>query len=1828
MVIVGVCQVGSLVGSGLVIVNDNGKHIMKRIIVVFGVVCMSIGLIHGQGCDPAPSGLVGWWKGGGDASDSVGGNNGVLVNGNYTDGMVGQAFAFDPENYPNGTYSGVQIPDSPAYVLTNALTIEGWIHPRGNSFLIFWRGDNRIGFDPYYLSFDGNNYLHLTITAADNSSDEVGVTVGYGSWIHVAATFDSVNGNLSIYTNGVLASQKGTLVRPFGQLIAEDHPGIGIGNLNDGQNSFCFYGDIDEIGLYSRALSSNEIAAIYNAGSAGKCVTPVAPVITAQPTNQTVLLGGTANISVAATGTAPLSYQWSCNTTNIVGATNATLTFSSVQLTNAGNYSVTITNIAGSTNSDAATLTVNVLVCTPAPSGLVAWWRAEGNASDSIGTNNGALIGGVTYTNGEVGQGFKLDNVNTSTSYIRLPASPSLNIGTSGGFTIESWVKPNAQTLHGGAPIIEWDSASTDGLQFWVDLSANIKDTSGNAHNLVASGLLNTNSLQHVALTYDKSSGQAVMYYNGAAVTTVNFGNITPQTTYPVNIGRRTGQPIGNGSNYGGLIDELSLYTRALSSNEIAAIYNAGSAGKCYTPVAPVITAQPTNQTVLVGGTAAFSVTATGTAPLNYQWAINGTNITGASSATLTLNNVQLTNAGNYSVTITNSVGSTNSVAATLTVNVPVCTPAPSGLVGWWPAEGNANDIVGGNNGMLVSGAGYTNGEVGQAFSFNNSGTQAVDIPLSPSLNITNQVTIEFWMKAAPGNSMNSFQGLVTSDNYFISIDVGNPNLGGYGVDFAINDSGTFYQAANANGGGAHVSAGVWHHIAGTYDGTKLQLYVDGQPWGNPLLHTGAISPLVLPGEFISIGSEDGRASCGCTGRHFWGLIDEASIYNRALSASEIAAIYNAGSAGKCFTPVAPAITAQPTNQTVLVGGTAAISVAATGTAPLSYQWSRNGANIIGATNTTLTLSNVQLTNAGNYSVTITNIAGSTNSVAATLTVNVPVCTPAPSGLVSWWPAEGNANDVIGGNNGTLVGGAGFATGEVGQAFSFNGTSGYVSIPDSPSLDSFTNSVTIELWLKVNRLTTNPDWVWIVTKGNSSWELQCTVYAKTVTFNASGTSNTSLNGNRNINDGQWHHVAGVYDGTNMFIYVDGTLDASQPSTGLIAQNSYPVEFGQNAEAPRAIFNGSMDEVSLYHRALSASEIAAIYNAGIAGKCFTPVAPVITAQPTNQTVLVGGTGALSVAATGTGPLSYQWAFNGTNIDGATVATLNLGNVQLAQAGNYSVLVSNIVGSTNSIAATLAVVLPPVITQQPQSQSVASYNSASFTVAATGSGSLTYQWRKSGTNLVDGGNVSGSATTNLNLASVSLNDAGSYYVVVSNPYATTNSAVAVLTVPQTGMLLGSASAMSGNTVVVPVLMNALGVENTFQTSVGYDPTTLVLQGVQLGNATAGAYFVEVDTKTNSGLVGFVIFLNEGTAMPAGTNEQVALLTFQAQPVTSNTNISLFFTNNPVDQETYDNSIHLLPVVYSNGIVTLLPAEYAADVYPRTNGDSKVNTADWLEMGRMVAGLDVPTSSDEMLRADCAPRNAPDGLLTVADWVQAGRYALKLDPLTLVTLTPVPGAEIQKSMKFTPLADPGPVRTLQIGSVAAQRGQTVSVPVQLVCAAGENAVGLTVSFDADRLKLTGVTMGSAMTGGKTNINYNQPGKLGMVVAMMPNTSLAAGTNQILVLQFATFTNASGPAALTLDSSVVQLQVADKTANVLAANYVSGAVVLPPQPTMTTVKAGENLQLTWPISTGTFHVESADNPLGPWSDAALTITTNGASATVTVTPTDQHQFFRLVGQ
>src|ERR1019366_9359794 len=449
-------------------------------------------------------------------------------------------------------------------------------------------------------------------------------------------------------------------------------PAIGARGDNLGNS---FLGSIDEVSVYNRALTAAEIQSIYNADGTGKCTGPTTPIITAQPANQTVNLGGTATFTVVASGKAPLSYQWRLNGTNIAGATGTSLTLSNVQPAQAGNYLVVVTNAYGSTNSANALLTVILPPsCAPPPSGLVSWWRAEGNGNDAAGTNTATLQGGLSFTNGQVGQCFQFNGVDAS---LRVPASSTLNVGAGGGLTIECWIDPVSVSAQ--MPIVEWNSG-TFGVMFWVavptlyggggpgSLYAGLFDTASGSHSLATpGGTLSANRYQHVAMTYDKSSGAAALYLNGVVGAQANLGVFTPGTTADLNIGFR---PYGGaaGTRFQGQMDEISLYSRALSASEIQAIYNADGAGKCTALTAPFITSQPTNQTVTAGGTATFTVAAGGTPALSYQWRLNGTNIAGATGTSLALSNVQPAQAGNYAVVVTNDYGSTNSANALLTV--------------------------------------------------------------------------------------------------------------------------------------------------------------------------------------------------------------------------------------------------------------------------------------------------------------------------------------------------------------------------------------------------------------------------------------------------------------------------------------------------------------------------------------------------------------------------------------------------------------------------------------------------------------------------------------------------------------------------------------------------------------------------------------------------------------------------------------------------------------------------------------------------------------------------------------------------------------------------------------------------------------------------------------------------------------------------------------------------------------------------------------------------------------------------------------------------------
>jgi len=180
------------------------------------------------------------------------------------------------------------------------------------------------------------------------------------------------------------------------------------------------------------------------------------------------------------------------------------------------------------------------------------------------------------------------------------------------------------------------------------------------------------------------------------------------------------------------------------------------------------------------------------------------------------------------------------------------------------------------------------------------------------------------------------------------------------------------------------------------------------------------------------------------------------------------------------------------------------------------------------------------------------------------------------------------------GNNGTLVGDPKWVAGKFGGALEFNGND-YVNCGNGASLQ-IRDQITITFWFKVQAFSNT--WEGFLAKGDDSYRASRGGGTGNAThMGISGTStgggNGWFNGTVIVTDNQWHHFAATYDGTAGRIYIDGVLDVTSPGTGRINQSSYNFYIGENAQATGRFLHGLMDEVRLYSRAMTDSEIKGV-----------------------------------------------------------------------------------------------------------------------------------------------------------------------------------------------------------------------------------------------------------------------------------------------------------------------------------------------------------------------------------------------------------------------------------------------------------------------------------------------------------------------------------------------------------------------------------------------------------------------------------------------------------
>jgi uncharacterized repeat protein (TIGR01451 family) len=219
-----------------------------------------------------------------------------------------------------------------------------------------------------------------------------------------------------------------------------------------------------------------------------------------------------------------------------------------------------------------------------------------------------------------------------------------------------------------------------------------------------------------------------------------------------------------------------------------------------------------------------------------------------------------------------------------------------------------------------------------------------------------------------------------------------------------------------------------------------------------------------------------------------------------------------------------------------------------------------------------------------------------------------PVCTPPPSGMLSWWSGDGHPFDPIGHHDGTLTSGATYASGLVAQAFSFDGLGARVDASGTVG-DFGSGAFTVDFWMRSDNAGGGTGGTYVVGKshadGGQGWDIRLDASRiRVVGVNGWGFNIAS---DASITIGDWHHVALSSTVTDVALYVDGVLKGSSPRSA-ISTTTNPFRIGYATNYGGGAFGGLIDEVEVFDRALTQPEIQAIYDAGGAGKCKPCVAP--------------------------------------------------------------------------------------------------------------------------------------------------------------------------------------------------------------------------------------------------------------------------------------------------------------------------------------------------------------------------------------------------------------------------------------------------------------------------------------------------------------------------------------------------------------------------------------------------------------------------------------------
>jgi hypothetical protein len=1035
-------------------------------------------------------------------------------------------------------------------------------------------------------------------------------------------------------------------------------------------------------------------------------VTSSPPAITQQPTNVSVSVGGNASFIVAATGSGPLSYHWYRGAAQF--GTNSTLSLGNVQLADAGDYYAIVSNAYGAVTSSVATLSVLVGDSTPT-NGLAAYYPFNGNANDASGNgkhgvNNGALM--VADRFGNSSNAFAFDG----TDYVSLDANRPVT-GLQTNFTISAWFRANDTS--GGDIYVHRAHFRDIGL-YWSrgtplkpgSVEWGIWDNSGQYHGIWSSALVTNEWIQCVG-TYDGLTQK--LYINGALVSSAPWSGTIDWNDAFIAEGIGGMSASGGGYLFNGAIDDVRVYTRALSTNEVAQLYvaEASNPPACNLPDGIVAWWKGEGDTTDSAG--ANDATAIGAVTFVDAKVGKGFRFDGAGSylsvphaPSLNLSNALsvefwFKNEGPLTGVGLMAKRGTTLIPCNFGVNI-----ISTGVGAYHndPVVSNAGDDIGAYEACRAPQIPSTNEFHHLAATWNQVSSNEVQMQLFLDGQLLRSRTVAGSLARTLNGEIVTIAASAATAEYFKGIM---DEVSLYGRALTANEITAIYQAGSAGKcppqppvcdlpdgivswwkaeqNGLDSVADNHGSLAGnaTFDAGKVgqSFKFDGNgdavQLGNPTslqLQDFTIETWMKRGSSSVVTLDPAQTTTAFLGYGYggygFGMYDDGSLFLTRIGIDAV--IIPSAITDTNWHHVA--VAKNGSNVVFYVDGQTQPALT-----PYTSTFTFSTSIAIGARGDNL--GNCFLGQLDEMTVYDRPLAG--NEIAAIHAAGSGgKCPPAtcnlPQGIAAWWKLEGNGVDSFGANVGTLVGSPEFKPGKVGQAIALDGSNDHLEAAASPSLNLGAGpGMTIETWIKPNSVGSQQPlvewnnesgtigahfWISVATLEGGSGSLWINL------MDTGGVAHQLSTTTGLVLPGVYQHVAASYDKASgaAAIYLNGSLVAQTNLGTFTADTTADCFLGYRPSGAAAgtRFAGEMDEVTLYGRALTASEIAMIYVADAVGKCPpAAMAPMITQQPLGQTVVVGDSASFAVGAVGSLPLTYQWFFGSSTP--VPLATNFLGNV---------------------------------------------------------------------------------------------------------------------------------------------------------------------------------------------------------------------------------------------------------------------------------------------------------------------------------------------------------------------------------------------------------------------------------------------------------------------------------------------------------------------------------------------------------------------------------------